>query len=525
MSDWTTRDDIRKRAEREWVSGRLLAARVPGRESGGEGPATTEFPLRIPLRKPKSSDLSARFVEVQAWIDRLGSEPRFRVEFREVNHRVIGRQQLPAAAWLDSAEDALVLTGHTREAKRFDQLVLATPVEFHDWLRAHPLKALEAVADWEQILDVVAWIREHPRSGLYLRQVSLPGVHTKLIERHRRVIDSLLVSAGVPDAEAPGVEALGTQTVGTEAIAVEATDADVADAAEAVTVDAEAVSSDAGVVGAEVSGVGISGVGVSVRAFSNVSGAEVAEVEVPGHASGHRATGGRGWFERRYGFRSKPLLVRMRALDPNLELVPGAADLTMTATALSGHEPASDTVVLITENEINFLALPRKVGVLAIWGAGNRAPEALAEVGWLKHHRVYYWGDIDTHGFGILDRLRGVLPHVESFLMDREVLLAHRELWVREPSQMQRALSNLTVAENDLLQDLQQDKLGPNVRLEQELINYQDVVAAVAGLSTGGGPVPEAGHVPDEGPVARGGPATGVGPVPDDRLVSGGGPG
>lgn len=407
MNDWTTPEDIRKRVAREWTSGRLLAARVPGRAAGDAGPTVAGFPLRIPLRKPKSGDLSARFVDVQAWIEKLVADTRYRVEFREVNHRVIGRQQLPVAAWLDSAEDTLVLTGHTRAAKRFDQLVRATPVEFHVWLRAHPLKALDATADWEQILSVVAWIREHPRSGLYLRQVSLPGVHTKVIERQRRVIDSLLVSAGVH--------------------------------------------------GAEVSGEGI---------------------------SGRPVPGGRNWFERRYGFRSKPLLVRVRALDPDLELVPGASDLTMPATELARHQPPSDTVVLITENEINYLALPPKRGTLAIWGAGNRAPEALAQVGWLKDHRIYYWGDVDTHGFAILDRLRGVLPHVESFLMDREVLTAHRDSWVREPSQMLRSLSNLTSAESDLLQDLQHDKMGPNVRLEQELINFEVVATAVANLGS-----------------------------------------
>ena len=33
-------------------------------------------------------------------------------------------------------------------------------------------------------------------------------------------------------------------------------------------------------------------------------------------------------------------------------------------------------------------------------------------------------GDIDTHGFAILDTLRARFDHVESFLMDRDTLMA-----------------------------------------------------------------------------------------------------
>jgi len=37
---------------------------------------------------------------------------------------------------------------------------------------------------------------------------------------------------------------------------------------------------------------------------------------------------------------------------------------------------------------------------------------------WLARSRILYWGDIDTHGFFILNRLRGIFPHAESFLMN-----------------------------------------------------------------------------------------------------------
>ena len=36
-----------------------------------------------------------------------------------------------------------------------------------------------------RLLDVVTWLRAHPRPGIYLRQVDLPGIHSKFIERHK----------------------------------------------------------------------------------------------------------------------------------------------------------------------------------------------------------------------------------------------------------------------------------------------------------------------------------------------------
>lgn len=55
--------------------------------------------------------------------------------------------------------------------------------------------------------------------------------------------------------------------------------------------------------------------------------------------------------------------------------------------------------------------------------------DALARSHWLKDCSIHYWGDIDTHGFGILDQLRGYFGHVDSFLMDRATLDAHAAVW------------------------------------------------------------------------------------------------
>jgi hypothetical protein len=65
--------------------------------------------------------------------------------------------------------------------------------------------------------------------------------------------------------------------------------------------------------------------------------------------------------------------------------------------------------VFITENETNFLAFPEVADAIVVFGAGY-GWEALARASWLHRCQLHYWGDIDTHGFAILDQLRGYFP-------------------------------------------------------------------------------------------------------------------
>jgi hypothetical protein len=127
--------------------------------------------------------------------------------------------------------------------------------------------------------------------------------------------------------------------------------------------------------------------------------------------------------------------------------------------------------VIATENQVNFLALPDRSGTLALYGGGYGF-SSLRDAAWLRDCRVLYWGDIDTHGFRILDQLRAVHPHVESVLMDQETLLAHRDVWGAEPSPARAALCRLAPAEAALYEALVSGTFGGSVRLEQELINW-----------------------------------------------------
>ena len=391
---WTTTADLRAQVQRRWDKGELLA----------EIAAPVDlFPLRLSLAGPSSSELSERFDAVRAWAAELqqGSRVGYRLVLREVRHRVIGQNSLPGEAWVDTLDDALRLIGKARDGRAFAALLAVTRQQqpaVLPWLQRQPLRALALAELWPRLLDVVAWLQAHPRPGVYLRQVDLPGIHSKFIEAQRGVL------------------------------------------------------------------------------------AELFDLALPEEAIDATASGS-AQFARRYGFRDKPARVRLRFLDPRHEAwVSGTdADYTVSQEAFAQLAPAAQRV-FITENEINFLAFPPAADSLVVFGAGYGF-DALAQAAWLRQRALHYWGDIDTHGFAILDQLRSHFPLAQSFLMDRETLLAQQAQWSEEPQPTQRDLVHLNDDERRLYDDLRWRRLRDEpVRLEQERIAFGAVERAVAAL-------------------------------------------
>ena len=157
----------------------------------------------------------------------------------------------------------------------------------------------------------------------------------------------------------------------------------------------------------------------------------------------------------------------------------GFSELSVRANEFTAA-PEGVTRAYVIENEITYLAFPVPAAAMVIFGGGYAVP-VLEPLGWLAGLDVVYWGDIDTHGFAILNRLRHHLPHARSMLMDRATLLAHRDHWTTEPSPTTAALDRLDRAESALYAELISDAYAPSVRLEQERISFSAVEKAVTG--------------------------------------------
>ncbi|MCK4621455.1 MAG: hypothetical protein KAT62_04485 [Desulfuromonadales bacterium] len=390
--NWTTPADLRTQVQKLWDKGALLA------ELAGD---TSVFPRRLRLKGPTSAELAERFDDVRSWIVRLDREAKhYRVVWRNVNHRILGTNSVPAEIWIDSLEDALGWIGKRRDAECFAALVELTRKrhpQLLPWLGKRPLRVLDLSDEWSLLLDLVSWLQYHPRPGTYLRQVDIPGVHSKFIEGHRAVLTELF------------------------------------------------------------------------------------DLLLPQETIDETARGVTG-FCRRYGFRDKPSRLRFRVLDPDLALFPTGTDQDITITTQTfARLDLPVKKVFITENEINFLTFPPVPRSMVIFGAGYGF-EMLSEAGWLQDRSIYYWGDIDTHGFAILDQLRAHFPAAASFLMDRETLLAHQPYWELEPQPERRDLLRLNSVEHELYDDLRQNRLSDRLRLEQERIGFDWLERALAKL-------------------------------------------
>ena len=202
---------------------------------------------------------------------------------------------------------------------------------------------------------------------------------------------------------------------------------------------------------------------------------ELLDTVLPSDAIDQNATGATG-FEQRYGFLAKPVLIRFRLLDPDL-YIHGLSDLQIPVDDFARLEPLVERI-FITENTINGLAFPNLTQSLVIFGLGYGL-DRLADVNWLKKKKIYYWGDIDTHGFAMLDQVRSYFPQTLSLLMDRSIFLKHKEQWGHEETPINRELLHLNEAESNLYNDLINNRFRETLRLEQEKISYTFLLSAL----------------------------------------------
>jgi hypothetical protein len=384
---WTTAADVERRLRRRWDSGDLLR-----RWAAGEA----WEPLAIGLNRPTAAQVADDLPAARRWAASWDGAAHVRLESKRIGGRLIGSNDLPAKAWIDGWAQVWALLGVGEQVASFGRLfddTVAKAPRLRDWMLAHPLRVLDHTTVWPQLIATVQWVDAMQGDPVYVRQVDVPGVDTKFIERHQSLLSALLDLHLDPERIDPG------------------------------------------------------------RARSD--------------------------FAARYGFREPPALLRLRSLDVEVPLAGGYTELIVRRDELATSPPPHGTVYVV-ENRVTYLAFPAAVDAVAIFGEGY-AVSALAEQDWLADRDLVYFGDIDTHGFAILDRLRQRFGHTRSLLMDRATFLAHEAHWVAERDPTAGRLAHLDPSETALYQDLVEDTFGPGRRLEQERISYPVIERAIRG--------------------------------------------
>ncbi|MGD8274812.1 MAG: DUF2220 family protein [Thiohalocapsa sp.] len=381
--------------------------------------AAGSWPLTILLHPPTERETARDLAGVRDWIERwtaADTDPARPGEliWTERQWPGLGRQRLPERLVLAGPEQVAVWVGEqarwlrARERAASLRRVMAAPAmvveqdavpasfedrdptvaagpaldfgRHFDWL------ADASAADFERLLAVLRWLREHPDSGLYVRQLPIPGIDTKWIGANRgRLVDLL----GQQQRQGAG----GEDTAGTDLHALA-------------------------------------------------------------------------------GLRREPDLLRLRILAPDLRAaVGGLGDITAPVEQIAAL-PLRPDRAFIVENLQTGLAFDDLPGAVCCMARGY-AIEAYAAIPWLRDRPCHYWGDLDTHGFAILSRLRQHLPDVRSLLMDEATLLRHRDLWQREKRPATGPLARLSPEEEAVAEGLLTDRWGERVRLEQERIDWE----------------------------------------------------
>lgn len=356
-----------------------------GSEVSAPTAAVVEIALHPPTEKQVLQDQPAAMEWAGSWRkiaspDAGGSKPENLshpvIDWTERSWARVGRQQIPLRLRLGTPEAVANFVGgdDARQWRRLRDRTVTIRSRFDGQptaasaITAHTKRILGlGQAEFDTLLDVVEWLRDHPVGTLRPRQLPMRGVDSKWFETHRSLVTALLAAIGRPDA----IDVLDAQP-----------------------------------------------------------------------------------------------RIRMRILDPSLA-PSGLADITAPVSQLS-ELTIAPRLVFVFENLESVLAMPDWTEAVAVHGSGY-AVDNVARLAWVHGARVIYWGDLDSHGFAILSRLRTHLPGVESTLMDEGILIDHKDLWVQEPKPHTGVFPALTGTEARALARLRTEG---DVRLEQERIPW-----------------------------------------------------
>lgn len=180
-------------------------------------------------------------------------------------------------------------------------------------------------------------------------------------------------------------------------------------------------------------------------------------------------------FESRFNLKYAEPLIRIRFLDALLSPISTVTDLSLTISEFC-NVTSDCTNIFVTENLMNFLTLPYLKGTIAIWSGGGFNVSYLTNIEWIKAKRFFYWGDLDAHGFQILNQFRAYFQDTVSVMMDKDTFSSFTP--TNGPVSLKQNLPRLSESESKMYIYLQES----NLRLEQERIAQDYVEKYLAAL-------------------------------------------
>lgn len=359
------------------------------------------FELRtISLGVPTEAKAVAHLDLLQRWINVWREfADKGTLEWRSFSWRILGKQTLPIKVNLTSLNQLLVWADKTDVWQLMCERLQRLQAQWAISKKA-AIKNIHQLINYNEddfalLLKALMVLAEPREQSCYLRQLAIPGMSTKWLEKHKGLLSELLC-------------AIKNQKSGT-------------------AVD-----------------------------FYSLSNLKPIEALIPFKILDARL---RHWFS-------------------------GMEYLAMPLIQLVKLEWEVKTVFFV-ENKQTGLTFTDLPGVVVFFGLGYGVTQ-LASIPWVQRANCYYWGDIDTHGFAILNTLRSFLPNLRSFFMDEKTLITVKAYWGKELAPINLDyLPYLTQPEQEVYRSLITHNFGHAVQFEQEKLSWPYAWRGIMRLALG----------------------------------------
>ena len=151
------------------------------------------FQLSIKFKRLSEKEIEQNFMQIRNWIEEL-KQSSFEIEFQSIAYRSLGEQSIPKILVLNR-DEFLKQLSNERAFNRHIELIQKSLKAFpslEPLLKEKPQFLMENDKVWEQLLVVCDYFITHPMPNLYIRELDIEGVDTKFIEKHKKILDTLL---------------------------------------------------------------------------------------------------------------------------------------------------------------------------------------------------------------------------------------------------------------------------------------------------------------------------------------------
>ncbi len=112
--------------------------------------------------------------------------------FDELNYKTIGTQKVFRGVKFNDFYEMLEFIGKKKEFLKFEKL-LNSDIDLKDFLKQNPKILLDNMDIWDKILEIKNFFVKFPKPNIYIRELPIIGIDTKFIEKHKRLIDKILM--------------------------------------------------------------------------------------------------------------------------------------------------------------------------------------------------------------------------------------------------------------------------------------------------------------------------------------------